>query len=257
MKFIKLEDLSIKDKTYPEIKILTLNRPEVKNAFHPDMIREISDYFENLIKQQKDIKLIVMRGEGTAFCAGADLNWMKDMVNFSIEENLTDSKKLWTMFANIRNCSIPLVGVAQGAVFGGALGLLACCDYVFAEKSTQFCFSEVKLGLAPAVIADFISQKIPDAFIRPLMISGEVFTAEQAVRIGLVHRIYDATIDLEQALKGFMTNGHEAMRETKQLLNQLAKTEETDDRKTLCTHVIATRRMSSEAQERLKKFLTK
>lgn len=257
MKFIKLEDFSTKDQTYPEIKILSLNRPEVKNAFHPKMIREISDYFESLIKHQKDIKLIVLRGEGSAFCAGADLNWMKDMVNFSIEENLADSKKLWTMFANIRNCSIPIVGVAQGAVFGGALGLLACCDYVYTEKSTQFCFSEVKLGLAPAVISDFISQKIPDAFFRPYMISGEVFSAEQAQRMGLVHKIYDSSIELEHALKGFMANGHEAMRETKQLLNQLGKTENTEDRKAFCTHVIATRRMSSEAQERLKKFLTK
>lgn len=253
MKFIKLEEFAAD----PTIKILTLNRPEVKNAFHPDMIQEISVFFENLIKHQSQTKLVVLKGEGTAFCAGADLNWMKSMVDYSLEENLIDSKKLWTMFANIQACSVPIVGVAQGAVFGGALGLLACCDYVFAEKSTQFCFSEVKLGLAPAVISDFISQKIPDAYFRPLMISGEVFSTDQAQRIGLVHNIYDSSLELDVALKGFMSNGTEAMRETKLLLNQLAKTTNTEDRKTLCTHVIATRRMSSEAQVRLKKFLTK
>lgn len=253
MKFIKLEDFSAD----PKIKILSLNRPEVKNAFHPEMIREISDYFENLIKHQKETKMIVLRGEGTAFCAGADLNWMKDMVNFSIEDNLVDSKKLWTMFANISSCSVPVVGVAQGAVFGGALGLLGCCDYVYAEKNTQFCFSEVKLGLAPAVISDFITQKIPDAFVRPYMISGEVFSTDQALRMGLVHKTFDSSLELEQALKGFMANGQEAMFETKQLLNQLGKTGNAEERKALCTHVIATRRMSAEAQERLKKFLAK
>jgi methylglutaconyl-CoA hydratase len=253
MKFIKVEDFQAD----PQIKILTLNRPEVKNAFHPEMIHEISEYFEGLIKHQKEIKLIVLRGEGSAFCAGADLNWMKDMVNYTIAENLTDSKKLWTMFANISSCSVPIVGIAQGAVFGGALGLLACCDYVFAEEETKFCFSEVKLGLAPAVISDFICQKIPDAFVRPYMISGDVFTAKKAEQIGLVHKVYDSQLDLAEALRGFMGNGQEAMRETKQLLNQLQKTVNVEDRKTLCTHVIATRRMSSEAQERLKKFLNK
>jgi methylglutaconyl-CoA hydratase len=253
MKFIKLEDFSAD----PQIKILSLNRPEVKNAFHPEMIQEISEYFESLIKHQKETKLIVLRGEGTAFCAGADLNWMKDMVNYSIEENLTDSKKLWTMFASISNCPVPIVGIAQGAVFGGALGLLACCDYVLAEEETKFCFSEVKLGLAPAVISDFITQKIPDAVVRPYMISGEVFSVKKAEQIGLVHKTYEGSLELTEALKGFMANGTEAMRETKQLLNQLQKNKNVEDRKTLCTHVIATRRMSSEAQERLKKFLTK
>ena len=253
MKYIKLEDWSAD----PKIKILSLNRPEVKNAFHPEMIHEISSFFEEFIKHQKETKLIVLKGEGNAFCAGADLNWMKSMVNFTLEENLADSKKLWTMFENIRLCSVPIVGVAQGSVFGGALGLLACCDYVFAEKSTQFCFSEVKLGLAPAVISDFISQKIPDAFFRPFMLSAEVFNSTQAMQMGLVHKIVESDFNLEAMLKNFMANGHEAMRETKQLLNILLHEDNAEARKTYCTQVIATRRMSSEAQERLKKFLTK
>lgn len=253
MKFLKLEDWAAD----PKIKILSLNRPEVKNAFHPEMIHEITVYFEELAKSQKETTLIVFRGEGSAFCAGADLNWMKAMVNFTVEENLADSKRLWTMFDNMRSCKVPIVGIAQGSVFGGALGLLACCDYVFAEKSTQFCFSEVKLGLAPAVISDFISQKIPDAFFRPLMLSAEIFGNEQALRMGMVHKIFEGEIGLEAVLKNFSANGPEAMRETKQLLNVLQQEKNSEVRKTFCTQLIATRRKSTEAQERLKKFLTK
>jgi methylglutaconyl-CoA hydratase len=253
MKFITIEDFAAD----PQIKILSLNRPEVKNAFHPEMIHEISSYFEDMIKHQKNVKLIVLRGEGTAFCAGADLNWMKSMVNYSFGENLSDSKRLWTMFQNMKTCAVPMVAIAQGAVFGGALGLLACCDYVIAEKSTKFCFSEVKLGLSPAVISDFITQKIPDAFVRPYMLSAEVFGVEQAQRMGLAHAVYEGDLTMEAALKGFMANGTEAMRETKLLLNQLLENKKTEERKTFCTQVISTRRMSPEAQERLKKFLTK
>jgi methylglutaconyl-CoA hydratase len=253
MKFIKVEEFT----SDPQIKILSLNRPEVKNAFHPEMIQEISSFFEELIKNQKKTKLIVIRGEGSAFCAGADLNWMKSMVNYSMGENVSDSKRLWTMFQNMKTCAVPMVGIAHGAVFGGALGILACCDYVIAEKSTQFCFSEVRLGLSPAVISDFISQKIPDAFFRPYMLSAEVLNAEQTQRMGLVHRIYEGDIELETALKAFMANGTEAMRETKLLLNQLLENKKTEERKAFCTQVISERRMSAEAQDRLKKFLTK
>lgn len=253
MKFIKLEDFQ----NDSQIKVLSLNRPEVKNAFHPEMIQEISEFFENLNKHKTDFKLIILKGGGTAFCAGADLNWMKSMVNFTVEENLSDSKKLWTMFDNILACHIPVVGIAHGAVFGGALGLLACCDYVYAEKNTQFCFSEVKLGLSPAIISDFITRKIPDAFVRPLMLSAEVFKPEQALRIGMIHNTFEGEADLQVLLKGFQANGKEAMGETKNLLNQLLDNKKADDRRDMCARVITGRRMSAEGQERLKKFLTK
>ena len=175
MKFIKVDSLDLQLK----VKVITLNRPEFKNAFHPEMISEITTFFET---EGSKSDLIIMRGEGTAFCAGADLNWMKSMVNYSRSENLEDAKKLGAMFYAIQNCNAPTAAVAQGAVFGGALGLLACCDYVFAEENTQFCFSEVRLGLAPAMISDFILRKISDAFIRPLMLTAEVFYTNHAAR---------------------------------------------------------------------------
>lgn len=252
MKYIKVEN-SISDSL---VKTVTLNRPDVKNAFHPDMIAEITSFF-NSENQLGTSRLIIMRGEGTAFCAGADLNWMKDMVRFSLEENKTDSIKLWNMFEAIQSCKVPVVAVAQGAVFGGALGLLVACDYVFAEDKTQFCFSEVKLGLAPAIISGFITQKIQDAFFRPLMISGEVFNSESAKKIGIVNQSFVDKIDDDGVIKLFSANGTEAMRETKKLLNALLTNRDKEFRKNLCTQVISERRISVEGQERLKKFLNK
>lgn len=252
MKFIKVEKFT----SDPLVKIVTLNRPQVKNAFHPEMIAEITSFF-NSENQLGTSRLIILRGEGTAFCAGADLNWMKDMVNFSLEENKSDSIKLWNMFEAMQSCRVPVVGVAQGAVFGGALGLLVACDYVFVEEKTQFCFSEVKLGLAPAIISGFITQKIQDAFFRPLMISGEVFNSALAQKIGIAHQLFAEKLENADVVKTFSANGREAMQETKKLLNGLLGNREKESCKSLCTQVIAERRVSIEGQERLKKFLNK
>lgn len=250
MKFLKVETLDQQFK----VRIVSLNRPEVKNAFHPEMISEITQFFQN---EAPKADLILIKGEGTAFCAGADLGWMKSMVNFSKDENLEDAKKLWGMFESIQACEAPVIGIAHGAVFGGALGLLACCDYVLAEENTQFCFSEVKLGLAPAMISDFIAAKISDAFFRPLMISAEVFQTARALQVGLVHRKFIGSIADDQVIQLFGANGAEAMKATKKLLNQLLQQKDISKRRDLCAETITSRRMSVEGQERLKKFLDK
>jgi methylglutaconyl-CoA hydratase len=251
MKFIKVENYESND----SVKIVTLNRAEVKNAFHPEMIEELTEFFSSESSSVKT-QIIVLKGEGTAFCSGADLNWMKSMVNYSFEENIEDSKKLWNMFEAIYSCQVPIITIAHGGVFGGALGLLACADYVLAENKTQFCFSEVKLGLAPAVISGFISKKIQDAFYRPLMLSGEVFTTEEARHIGLVHQTFFEKIELSDVVKKFSNNGREAMRETKKLLNAL-NASFYSEHQALCTKVISERRTSTEGQEKIKKFLSK
>lgn len=250
MKFIKVETLNLQF----NVKVVSLNRPEVKNAFHPEMISEITDFFQT---EGQKADLILLKGEGTAFCAGADLGWMKSMVNFSQDENLEDGKKLWGMFDSIRICKAPVIGVVHGAVFGGALGLLASCDYVLGEENSQFCFSEVKLGLAPAMISDFIEAKIPDAFFRPLMISAEVFNTARAMQAGFVHRKFIGAITDEQVIQIFGPNGAEAMKATKKILNQLLHEKDISKRRDLCAETITERRMSAEGQGRLKKFLDK
>lgn len=248
MKFLKIED---KD----NFKIVTLNRPEVKNAFHPEMIEEITETFLKF-NDDKNLRAVLIKGEGNIFCAGADLNWMKEMVNYTFEQNVSDSEKLWDMFEAIKNCEVPVIAKVQGSVFGGALGILACADYVFSTENTKFCFSEVKLGLAPAVISSFVMRKCTQSQIRPLMLSGEIFDAAAAEVVGLVHRRFHSDILDQVILEEFTENGVEAMRETKKLLNQISNASWAEQKK-LTTTVISQRRTSIEAQTRLKKFLEK
>jgi methylglutaconyl-CoA hydratase len=252
MKFLKIETF-INDS---QIQVVTLSRPEVKNAFHPEMISEITETFKKL-SVQKELKLVVLKGEGTSFCAGADLNWMKLMVNYSYEQNIQDSENLWDMFESIKNCSVPVVGVLHGAVFGGALGLAACCDYVIAEEKTSYCFSEVKLGLAPAVISSFVLRKVADGFARAMMLSAEVFNTSAALRMGLVHNSISNFETWTIEIKKFSVNGLEAMKATKKLLNQISEGLSWSEQKKRTTHVISERRVSVEAQERLKKFISR
>lgn len=259
MNFLKIDTIPFvtANVSAGQVQIVSLNRPAVKNAFHPEMIQELTNYFQQ-IANQENIHMVVLKGEGSIFCAGADLNWMQKMVHYNYEENLQDSEKLWDMFAAVQNCEVPVVGFVQGAAYGGALGLIACCDYVVADEKTQFCFSEAKLGLVPAVISGFIVQKIADAFVRPLMISAEVFQARRALEIGLVHDVKDFTqMTLAECLKKFTSNGPIAMKETKKLLNKLRQPMGWQHQKQLTTQVISQRRMSPEGQERLKKFIEK
>src|SRR5690606_25345597 len=134
----------------------------------------------------------LLSGEGTSFCAGADLAWMKSMVDFTLEENLTDSERLFEMFEAVDRCPVPVVTKAHGHVMGGALGLLAASDVVIAEENTKFCFSEVRLGLAPAVISPFVVDKIGPFHARRWMLTAEVFSAIDALESGLVHKVVSA-----------------------------------------------------------------
>jgi len=241
------------------IKIVELNRSEIKNAFNPEMISELTDVFKKL-SVDKSTRVVVIKGSGTAFCAGADLNWMKSMAQFTFEQNIQDSEKLWDMFEAIAFCEKPVIGVVHGAAFGGALGLIACCDHVIADEKTKYCFSEVKLGLSPAVISAFILRKCADAFVRPLMLNAEVFTSEKAKSIGLVHHIVTAHEDAMNLVRQYSELGIDAIAETKKLLNSIELAKNGDSwqkQKKLTTLVISERRISSEAQSRLKSFLSK
>lgn len=241
-----------------QVAYVKLHRPDVRNAFNPEMIGQITDVFRGL-ETRRDLRAIVLLGEGKAFCAGGDLNWMKEMVNFSFEQNLDDSKKLFEMFEAIAECSLPVVGLIHGAAFGGALGLIAVCDEVIAEEGTQFCFSEVKLGIAPAVISAFVSRKAVAGKVRPLMLSGAVFDVHIAQQVGLVNEIAvagEGHTALQKVLHTYLQCGPEAVRETKKLLNRLP-TLTWDEQKTATGKLIAERRASIEGQEGLKAFLEK
>lgn len=251
MSFVEIKEAA-------QVAYVKLNRPDIRNAFDPSMIADITKAFTELSKRA-DLRVVVLQGEGKVFCAGADLNWMREMVNYTLDQNREDSLKLFAMFEAIAKCSLPVVGLVQGAAFGGALGLVACCDYVIADPQTQFCFSEVKLGIAPAVISSFIQRKAVAGKVRHFMMSGVVFNSQQAAEAGLVNEVAsstDFTARLEHVLKTYKECGPEAIRETKKLLNDLPNLSWDDQRKRT-SQLIAERRVSAEGQEGLKSFLEK
>jgi methylglutaconyl-CoA hydratase len=251
MKFVVLTEMD-------QVAYVKLHRPDVRNAFNPEMIADITQTFLELSKRQ-DLRAVVLQGEGKSFCAGADLNWMKEMVNFSFAENRDDSLKLFSMFEAISTCALPVIGMIHGAAFGGALGLVAACDEVIAEENTQFCFSEVKLGIAPAVISAFVNRKAVQGKVRPLMLSAVVFNAVTAQQAGLVTEVVpsgEGHTALQKIIHNYKQCGPEAVRETKKLLNDISAMT-WDQQKERTTTLIAERRCSSEGQEGLKSFLEK
>lgn len=251
MNFIVLAEID-------HVAYVKLNRPDVRNAFNPEMIAEITETFRQL-EMRTDLRAIVLQGEGKSFCAGADLNWMREMVNFSYHKNREDSLRLFDMFETIARCTLPVVGLIHGAAFGGALGLVAVCDEVVAEEGTQFCFSEVKLGIAPAVISAFVQRKAVAGKVRPLMLSGAVFNPQVAQQAGLVTEVApvgEGHTVLQKVLANYRQGGPEAVRETKKLLSDIAVMT-WEQQRARTTHLIAERRASDEGQEGLKSFLEK
>lgn len=237
---------------------IILKRPDVRNAFNPEMISEITTAFQKL-QTLDSVRAVVIKGEGKAFCAGADLNWMKDMVNFTLEQNKKDAGDLNAMFEAIHDCLKPVVSVVHGAVFGGALGIIGCSDIVIAEEKTQFCFSETKLGIAPAVISRFILEKIPLAFVKEHMLTAKIFLATEASKIGLVQYVEEEdnlSARLEQILSQIQECGPQALMATKKMLHAMNSLNQ-NEQKQLVINVISERRVSAEGQEGLKSFLEK
>jgi methylglutaconyl-CoA hydratase len=237
---------------------ITLSRPDVRNAFSPEMIHEITEVFVQASKRE-DLRAVYLHGDGKVFCAGADLNYMKDMAQFSFEKNQADAHKLHEMFEAVYACTFPVVTHVHGAAFGGALGLIAASDIVIGEEKTQYCFSEVKLGLAPAVISDFVLRKTGLGQVAPWMLTGQVFSTADAVRMGLVHFSADlvGSADLaEKTLQSFREAGPVAVCETKKLIHKLPQLSRTEA-KAATSELIAHLRVSDEGQEGLKAFLQK
>jgi methylglutaconyl-CoA hydratase len=235
---------------------VTLNRPEVHNAFNDELIAEAIELFTNL----PDARAVVLRSEGPNFCAGADLNWMSRMVSYTREENVRDSANLAKMYAVINECPLPVVGRIQGAAIGGGVGLVAVCDVAICASDSKFGLSEVKLGILPAVISPYVIGKIGATHARALFLTGERFDAERALRIGLVHRVVAdvAALDaaVEETLQQLRTSGPEAVRECKKLIAHVAS-HELIDAIPYTISAIATRRTSDEGQQGMQAFLKK
>ena len=238
---------------------VTLDRPEVHNAFNDELIAEAIDLFTSVIPKSS-ARAVVLRSGGANFCAGADLNWMSRMVAYTRDENIRDSSSLAKMFAIMDECPLPLVGRIQGSAIGGGVGLVAVCDIAIASRDAKFGLSEVKLGILPAVISPYVIAKIGRSHARALFLTGERFDAERALRIGLVHKLVDDAAALDGAIADVLsqlaTSGPEAVRAAKQLVAHVAS-HEFEDSIPYTIEAIATRRVSEEGQQGMKAFLEK
>jgi methylglutaconyl-CoA hydratase len=241
------------------VEYLTLNRPDVRNAFNAEMIAEITNWAENVAARAAGLRAVVIAGAGKTFCAGGDAAWMARTITYTEVENLQDARALSGMFRAIDHLPLPVIGRVQGAAMGGGAGLAAVCDIVVAAQDATFAFSEVKLGLIPAVISSFVLHKIGRSAARELFLTGARFPASRAYEIGLVHAVVPAA-DLDDAVARYVaelsTGGPEAIAAAKRLIQDVAGLAP-HDAAALTASAIATRRTSAEGQEGLKAFLGK
>lgn len=237
---------------------LTLNRPEVRNAFNEEMIAEITAWAGS-VHADSSIRVVVIAGAGKMFSAGADLRWMAKTVAYSREDNLRDAEQASRMFAAVNELPVAVVGRVQGAALGGGAGLAAVCDVVVSSDEAMFGFTEVRLGILPAVISPFVLAKIGPSAARELFLTGARFTAQRAREIGLVHAVVPA-VELDAAVTRYVDDltagGPEAIAAAKSLLARVAG-RSLEETRTITSEAIATRRVSAEGQEGLRAFLEK
>lgn len=238
---------------------VTLNRPELHNAFNDELIKELISLFRSLEENEK-VRLVVLTGEGKSFCAGADLNWMKRMKDYSFEENLADSQNLAELFSVINRFHKPTIARMNGAALGGGAGLIACCDYVIAVDTATIGFTEVRLGLVPAVISPFVIAKIGESQARATFMSGARFGAFKALSMGLIHQIssFDKMEeDLEVVINDFLMAAPNAAMIAKELIGTVVRKTTIEEARTMTCELIAKVRSSSEGQEGMSALLEK
>ncbi len=238
--------------------VVTLNRPDVHNAMDEQLMKELTNCFTELSTDER-IRTIVLTGEGKSFCAGADLHWMKRMAAYSQEENINDSRLLLDLYEAIYTCSKPVIGRINGHAFGGGLGLIAVCDITIGVPEKKFAFSEVNLGIIPAVISTYVVRRIGLAHMKRLFITGERFTSEHAKEIGLLDYVVpEEKIDetVQTYVDHLHSSGPNAIKEVKQLVGKCEQMSRTDF-KEFTVKKIAELRVSTEGQEGISAFLEK
>jgi methylglutaconyl-CoA hydratase len=236
---------SLRSKRDGDVLRVTLTRPERRNAFDARLIAELKEAFADV----GDARAVVLAGEGESFCAGADVEWQRAAIELSFEENVEDALRLYRMLETIDLCPAPVVVRVQGYCLGGGCGLVACADVAIAGEDAVFGFSEVKLGIVPAVISPFVLPRIGGGAARRYFSTGERFDATTALRVGLVHEVAaDLDAAVERAIGELLTSGPEAARAAKKLIREQP---DGDAAARLAAHL----RTSDEGQEGLRAFL--
>ncbi|HLO90725.1 MAG TPA: enoyl-CoA hydratase-related protein [Lentimicrobium sp.] len=242
-----------------QVATIWLNRPDIRNAFNEVMISELIVAF-NKASAKDNIKVIILRGKGKTFCAGADLNWMRDVAKYSYEENLKESLQLSECFSTIYNCHIPTIAVIHGAAIGGANGLLAACDIAICDDQTVFSLSEVKIGIVPACISPFVIKRVGEFGAKELMLTGRRINGKEAEWFRLVNKsLPSSDLDdyLDKMIEMLLTSGPKAVGHCKILIDQVSNKITLHEALTYTAKMIAEIRSSEEGQEGMAAFLEK
>lgn len=238
---------------------VTLNRPDSHNALTPQMIGELTETFQRL-GAEEEVRIVVLTGRGRSFCAGADLGHMRAAADDTFEENVASAQAIYDLMHAVDRCPRPVLGRINGAAIGGGAGLVSCCDVAIATKSAIFAFSEVRLGILPAVISPFVLAKIGAGAARELFLTGERFPAERARQIGLVHHVVpdEAALDekVSERLEQLLQAAPGAQAAAKTLIRTVAQ-EPPEEIRAYTSLLIARRRASEEGREGMSAFLEK
>jgi methylglutaconyl-CoA hydratase len=240
------------------VEHVVLNRPEVRNAFNEHVVAEMAAWAARATNDQ-DIRAAVLGGAGPVFCAGADLQWMSKMAAYSQEDNVRDATAAAKMFSAFDRLPFPVIARIQGAAIGGGAGLAAIADVAIAAADATFGFTEVKIGLLPAIIAPYVLAKIGRSAARELFLTGRRFTAEEARGVGLVHAVVPADqldVTVGKYVDEILAAGREAVAASKALIRRICSCSP-EEATRLCVAAIAERRVSPEAQQRMNAFLRK
>jgi methylglutaconyl-CoA hydratase len=241
------------------VTTLTLNRPAINNAFDDEMIRLMIMALDEC-RLNDDVKVVKLTGAGKHFSAGADLNWMRRMADLDYSENRKDAGQLARLMTTLYHLNKPTIAQISGASYGGAVGLIACCDIAIASTNSIFCLSEVKIGLIPAVISPYVVKAIGERQARRFFITAEVIKSEQALNLNLLHEVVpleELKTRVDDIVSLMLTNGPKAMRISKALVQKVANEKIDDDLKHYTRDLIAHVRVSEEGQEGLSAFLEK
>lgn len=251
---------------YTEISIdsrgvanLILNRPEVHNAFDDLMIAELIQVLDQLAADD-NVKILLLSARGKNFSAGADLNWMRSMAQKNYQQNLDDANELAALMHKLDKFPKPTIALVQGAAFGGAVGLVACCDMALAEQGASFCLSEVKIGLIPAVISPYVMRALGERQCRRYFLTAERFSADSALTMGLLHQVVAAgelASQAESLIASLLQNSPAAVSAAKALLHNIYNRKISNNVIAHTTQAIAEIRVSAEGQEGLTAFLEK
>ena len=242
-----------------QVATVTLNRPDVRNAFNETMIAEITSAF-TMLNTRDDVRAVVLAANGKAFCAGADLNWMKKMAGYSDDENRADAMLLAKMLHSVYRCNKPVIARVNGDAYAGGMGLIAACDIVVAVEGTRFCLSEARLGLVPATIAPYVIRALGEQASRRYFTTAEAFDCASAWRLGFVSERVDATqldATVQQIAEAICANGPQAVRACKQLVQDIAGRELNDALIEDTAARIARTRAGAEGREGVASFLEK